>query len=308
MIKTKFIAICMILIVLCMCAEEGTETPSPTTTIAPTTPASTTQPPTTTPSEHIYYSQLDITSVTSDNNKITIKGTTDLPPKSSLIVGIEIAGLKPDDKFVGANTSAQVSDGKFSAIMDAPTNPAFAKGPYVASALFTPKGQEQSVLNCVGVNGEYLAGEHLRSENWNMLEVEVTIDSLNFNIRTEYPMVNVTDYPFHSAERALAEFLISWQDEDWERMASFTQKTWRYREDNPADMMWAWFGFMELQGAEINNIVRISETTIDISFTIYYLIGNNIKSETKVARVICETGPYTPDTSGEWGVNPISVL
>jgi hypothetical protein len=32
-----------------MCAEEGTETPTPTTTIAPTTPASTTQTPTTTP-------------------------------------------------------------------------------------------------------------------------------------------------------------------------------------------------------------------------------------------------------------------
>lgn len=46
MIKIKFMAICTILVVLCMCVEEGTETPSPTTTVVPTT----TKPPVSTES------------------------------------------------------------------------------------------------------------------------------------------------------------------------------------------------------------------------------------------------------------------
>ncbi len=277
--------------------NETTTTTPPTTTIVPTTP-----------SEHMYYSQLDITSVTSNNNKITIEGTTDLPSGSTLIVGVKLANLEPEDTWVGVDAHAEVSNGKFSVTMDTITNPAFAKGPYVASAFFTPKNQEQNVIDCVGENGEYLTGEHLLFGNWNMLEVEVTVDSLNLNIQTEYPMVKAINYPSHSAERALAEFLISWQNEDWERMASFTQKTWKHGEDDPNDIMWAWFGFMELQGVEINSVVHTSECVTDISFTMYYIIFNDVKSETRVARVICETEPYTPDPSGEWGVNPISIL
>ncbi len=121
-------------------------------------------------------------------------------------------------------------------------------------------------------------------------------------------MVSANSYLADSPERAFAEFLISWQEKDWDRMAKFTQKTWSSKEKNPAEMLDAWYGFKDLLGAEITKKSSVSDVTMDITATIYYAVGSKIETKMITARVIREVAPYTPSPKGAWGVNPISTL
>ncbi len=122
-----------------------------------------------------------------------------------------------------------------------------------------------------------------------------------------YPMVEVDSYPAGSAERAFAEFLTAWKDEDWNRMAEFTQITWRSIEPNPAQTMWGMYEVKDLLGAEIVNVSKVSDSCIDITATIYYRISQ-VEKKNITGRVICEIAPYTPNPGGDWGVNPDSTL
>lgn len=47
---------------------------------------------------------------------------------------------------------------------------------------------------------------------------------------------------------------------------------------------------------------------VDITATVYYALGTEIKAKTVKARVIREVAPYQPSPLGEWGVNPLSTL
>jgi len=123
-----------------------------------------------------------------------------------------------------------------------------------------------------------------------------------------YPMVKVDSYPAGSAERAFAEFLTAWKDKDWDRMAEFTQITWRSNEENPAEMLNAVYGFKDLLGAEIIRKEEWgSDAAVKITATIYYRIAQ-VEKKTITAMVICETAPYEPNPEGKWGVNPISTM
>jgi len=123
-----------------------------------------------------------------------------------------------------------------------------------------------------------------------------------------YPMVDIDSYAIGSAERALAEFLTAWRDEDWDRMAEFTQITWRSGEENPAELLEAQYGFKDLLGAEmVRKEEWGSDAAVKIIATIYYRIAQ-VEKKTITAMVICETEPYTTDPEGKWGVNPLSTL
>ena len=134
------------------------------------------------------------------------------------------------------------------------------------------------------------------------------VDRLPQSKEPSYPMVSANSYSVGSKERAFAEFLISWQKKDWRRMVKFTQKTWSSGENNPAEMLEAWYGFKDLLGAKITKKTSVSNVTVDITATIYYAFGAEIKTKVITARVIREDAPFKPSTNGEWGVNPISTL
>ncbi len=122
-----------------------------------------------------------------------------------------------------------------------------------------------------------------------------------------YPMVKIGSYPEGSAERAFAEFLTAWKDKDWDRMAEFSQITWRSAQNNPAEMLNSAYGFKDLLGAEIIKKSDVSDVMVDITATIYYRIAQ-VEKKSITARVIRETAPNKPSSEGKWGVNPISTL
>lgn len=127
---------------------------------------------------------------------------------------------------------------------------------------------------------------------------------------TEYPMVDPNSYATGTPERALAEYLNCWKQEDWDRMIEFTQKTWRSGEEDPAELLKDWYDFKHLVGAEITKKTVVSDTCADVEAKVYYCaFSATVATEKKItARVIRESAPYTPSSTGDWGVNPQSAL
>jgi hypothetical protein len=112
-----------------------------------------------------------------------------------------------------------------------------------------------------------------------------------------------------SAERALAEYVFAWKNQDWSEMVKWSQKTWSDGEPDPAGLLEAWYDFKTLKGFEIKDVEIVSEVLTDITFVVHYeAIANQISKKQIAARVIRETAPYEPSLQGEWGVNPISAL
>ncbi|MBU1165211.1 hypothetical protein KKA15_06680 [Patescibacteria group bacterium] len=112
-----------------------------------------------------------------------------------------------------------------------------------------------------------------------------------------------------SAERALAEFVEAWKNQEWSSMKEYTQLTWLNGKDDPAAELEATYGFKTLKGFEITNVNEVSDVTTDITFTVQYeVVTDQVSKKQITARVIKETDAYTPSEDGQWGVNPISTF
>lgn len=133
-------------------------------------------------------------------------------------------------------------------------------------------------------------------------------DSTNELESKIYPMVSANSYSAASPERALAEYINFWKQEDWDGMAVFTQKTWRSNSVDPAGYLEGSYGFKHLIGAEITKEPVGNDVSVNIEGKIYYseFSSTLIEEKTFTVRVIKESEPYTPSSAGEWGVNPIS--
>jgi len=256
------------------------------------------------------YSVLEISDVSVDNNKVTISGNTDLPTDSVLFVGFDVWGRKGSDLYIGVDKKTTVSNGKFNVSLDIPQRDEFKKAPYEISVLFTPRGQNQNVLALVGKNGEKLEGNLVKNSGTFKTMELVEKKDLNLTITPpSYPFQQLSEFSQGSAEHTLAEYILAWKNQDWNKMVSLSQKTWVSNEPNPASTLKAWYDFKTLKGFEIKNTKTISDTTKDITFIVYYeAVTNQIDKKQITARVIKETAPYTPSVQGQWGVNPTSTL
>ncbi|MHC1583295.1 MAG: hypothetical protein ACXQTM_01465 [Methanosarcinales archaeon] len=259
------------------------------------------------------FSKLEITDIVYEDGKVKVTGTTDLPNGSQLNVNFDVAGRPATATYIGVDTKVKVENGKFTAMLTPPNRSEFTKGQYIVKVMFTPRGQSDVVLKLVGMNGEHLEGDKVRKDfnAFKIMETSQQIE-LQLNLNTpnipSYPMVSADSYSANSPERAFAEFLISWQKKDWDRMVEATEITWRSGEKNPAEMLEAWYGFKDLLGAEITKQSINSDVSADITATVYYRFGSKIEKKAITARVIREVAPYTPSSNGEWGVNPVSTL
>jgi hypothetical protein len=123
-------------------------------------------------------------------------------------------------------------------------------------------------------------------------------------------MVDASSFPEGTAERAFAEWLTAWKDKDFNRMAAFSESDWRNSESDPAAVLEAQYGDVELIGAEFTDVVRTSDVANDITATIYRLgfFGTDVLKKRITARVFRETESGELSPAGEWGVNPISTL
>lgn len=255
-----------------------------------------------------FFGRIDVVSVTCENGAVMISGSTDLPDGSQLTVGFDVAGMPETGTYIGVNEHVLVREGEFHSRLVPPNRPEYRNGKYLVEVMFTPPAQSEGVLKIVGKNGEYLGGDHAQAHaNFTLLEVVKEI-SLDLNLGEAYPEIVPAKFQTGSPERAMMEFLYSWQKQDWNSMANYAQKTWRSGQENPADMLEAWFGFKDLMGAEITGKTVTSNVAVDFSVTIRYGFGSQVKSKSITARVIREDAPYSTSPYGEWGVNPSSAL
>jgi len=111
------------------------------------------------------------------------------------------------------------------------------------------------------------------------------------------------------AIETVKKFMKAWKANNWPKMLKYTQKTWRSKENNNSEMLKDWFYLKDLLTFKVLKINQISESCVDVLLSIRYVFGDSKLKETKIrARVICETEPYKPGPTGEWGVNPIGIL
>lgn len=285
-----------------------TNTPRPTNTTAPksTETSKLTETPKPTPTTQRKFSKLEIANVAYVEGQVRVVGATDLPNGTKLNVDFDVAGRSGSDTYIGTSTQVTVDKGNFTATLTPPNRPEFAKGRYVVSVLFTPRGQTEDILRLVGTNGENLEGKTDSSLGFKVMQTSREV-SLALKI-VPYPMPNVNAYSLTSPERAFVEFLISWQKKDWNRMTKFTQLTWRDTETKPSETLEAWYGFKDLLGAKIVSKNAETNVVVDITATVYYAVGSEIMTKTITARVIRESAAYSPSPTGQWGVNPLSTL
>jgi hypothetical protein len=282
--------------------------PSPTVETSPS-PADDGAP---TPVEDVgAYSLLELTDVgVVDSDNVLISGITDLPDGAILIVGFDVAGRSDSDLYIGVDQKTTVTSGEFSVTLAVPQRDEFISGPYEISVSFTPRGQSDNLIGLVGKDGENLTGNlvddafgfrTMRLVETRDLDLSVAPPSFAFQLPSEFSE--------GSAERALAEYVSAWKNQDWSEMVKWSQMTWADGEPDPAGVLEAWYDFKTLKGFEIKDVEVVSEVTTDITFVVHYeAIPNQISKKQIAARVIRETAPYEPSPQGEWGVNPISAL
>jgi len=256
------------------------------------------------------FSNLTITNVSVSDGEVTISGDTDLPNGTTLIVDFDVWGRSGSDLYLGVNKKTIASNGEFKAVLLIPQREEFKKGPYEVSVLFTPRGQSDKIIQIVGKDGENLEGE-LVDDSWTFktmklaekkdLQLTITPPSYTFQQPSEFPQ--------ESAERTLAEYMLAWENQDWDKMASFAQKTWLSNKTDSAGLLEAWHDFKNLKGFEITNVKKVSNVTTDITCIVQYeAVTNQISKKQITARVIKETAAYTPNEQGQWGVNPTSAI
>ena len=124
-----------------------------------------------------------------------------------------------------------------------------------------------------------------------------------------YSFHELSEFEVGTAERALAEYVWAWKNQDWERMANYAQKTWLSYEDDPGDLLEAWYDFKTLKGFEISEVKVVSSVAADITFIVQYeAFASRIEEKQITAKVIKETEANKTDERGQWGVNPTSAL
>lgn len=257
------------------------------------------------------YSNISLNEIKYQDGKVNISGSTDLPNNSKLTISFDVAGRSGKDTYIGVNKDSLVQDGKFIAELVPPNRQEFTLGKYVVEVLFTPKGQSQEIINLVGSDGENLTGNHVKKNdmlNFNVLRVNKQVN-LQLNIKPEnYPMIDSNSYSSNTPERAFAEYLNSWKNQDWNNMVNYTQITWRNSDKNPSKLLKNQYDFKTLLGAEIKDKKVNSDVSTDITAIVYYRFGNNVSAKTITARIIKETTSGELSTDGQWGVNPISAI
>ena len=116
----------------------------------------------------------------------------------------------------------------------------------------------------------------------------------------------------HSAagtpERALAEYLHAWAQQDWTRMARWTQRTWNASEADPAGTLAGWNDWKTLTGYAFVRTDTVSATCVDIVCILHFKSAvptpHPVTNQVTV-RLVKEMGPRAPSPSGSWGVHPL---
>jgi len=258
------------------------------------------------------FSSLAITDVSVSGGEVVILGNTDLPDGATLSIGFDVWGRSGSDLYIGVSKKTIVSNSKFEETLRIPQREEFGRGPYEVSVLFTPRGQSDEIINFVGGDGENLIGGLVNESviaTFKTLKLIKKIDAQIAIVVPSYIFQQPVEFVQGSAERTLAGYVSAWGDQDWNKMASFAQKTWLSNQIDPVELLGAWYDFKDLKGFEIIGVEKISTVVNDITFVVQYeFITNQISKKKIVARIIKETDSFALNEQGQWGVNPTSAL
>lgn len=103
-----------------------------------------------------------------------------------------------------------------------------------------------------------------------------------------------------SAHDTMTNWLGAWQDEDWQKMYDYSQKTWKSKH-SPEDLS----GFIPISGYRVVDVNILGPCLADVTYDVE-VAENNWQRYT--ARMVKEIGVHKPRENGIWGVNPISAL
>jgi hypothetical protein len=122
------------------------------------------------------FSRLDITAVSYGEGQVRIEGATNLPDGARLVVDFDVTTPESEsDTAVSGHTT--VEKGRFSVTVTPPGTPAFSRGPYTVTVLFSPRTQPENVLAMVGRNGENLTGDRAHETfGFRVLEAKEQVD------------------------------------------------------------------------------------------------------------------------------------
>ena len=139
-------------------------------------------------------------------------------------------------------------------------------------------------------------------------------------------------YPSGSPHRALADWLDSWQQQNWDRLVMANVPTWRNRQEDPRGALVAAYEHLRLVGwsvpmkkpvpvARVDNpmlsdarpFIVFCDVPCRARFVVMGEDGQPLKevATTIIARLVRETVDGAPaerdDSAGMWWVNPVSM-
>ena len=116
----------------------------------------------------------------------------------------------------------------------------------------------------------------------------------------------VTANTLSDPQATLNAYMRAWSEQNWEKMANTSTRTWVQGQDRPAWMLSEMYGFFEITEYEIEDIKVVSPVVRDITvFVRFPLSGYPDPVPARISgRMIRESSAYRPSRSGNWGVNP----
>ena len=225
---------------------------------------------------------LRITSAILSGQRLLVRGKTDLPTSSRVVINFDII-QQPDDTSFATRAEANVKDDAFEASLEVPQRPEFKSGPYVVDALFTPNGQNSSVLHAVGENGENLQSNEKKVNNtfW-ILTASKKISSLSLKLATS-SIPSPDQYPQNRPERTFLKVINAWARKDWQGMSALAPPSWRSGEQNPTTKTQRYFDvFIPFGVVGPLNIEERQHNTV-ITVTLDGSIGSDVQRRTMTA-------------------------
>lgn len=252
-------------------------------------------------------SSLSIETTFREGDTFVVEGSTDLPRGAGLLVTLDRVHQPQDEAWVGEQARTAVSGGAFRASLEIPRHPDFQRGPYNVRVRFHPRDQPRNVARVVGSKGAGLRGPLAQScSSWTCLVSETRHERDLPTDLPNYIVQPISRFSRGTPEFALANFVHAWKDQDFARMATFTQWSWRIQNAPASEYLANNYDFKEVVGFEVLRTER-ADTTIgassmrDVTFRVAYRpFGQEPVEDLVRARVILERG--------EWGVNPYSTL
>ena len=114
---------------------------------------------------------------------------------------------------------------------------------------------------------------------------------------------------------ALDDFMQCWKVGNWAEALCYCQKTWVFPQIGEGELWQSTKNLKELFHDKklvkyqiTNDCNVISTVCMEITVCFTYEAGDYNKTYTIPVKLIREKAPYTPSETGEWGVNPLSII